>query len=390
MTQHSSKSYGIGVDIGTTTVGMALVDKTTGAILAETGFLNPQKQHGADVVSRIRYGSTKEGAKELGLAIKRALFDGIQQLIQNNDEKVEITEIVISANTAMEYLLLERITKELGEHPFTMQNVGFRELLFVDVFEEFITEEMTSFDLLKHCKLILIPCISTFVGGDITSGLYYLGFTKQEEVNLLLDLGTNGEMVISGENGFFATSVPAGPAFEASIRGRGRRGTTLIEWIARARCRGQLLASGALAKRYEKTGIPLEDDVVLTQDVLRKIQLAKGAVMASIALLIQQYGISAKDVQSIYLAGSFGFHLDIQSAILIGMLPKEFQGKIKVVGNTSLKGAIACLSDQNRKERLEAMTNQVQSFNLANTKEFGQLFMEHMNFCTMSIDTKEK
>ncbi len=392
MTQ-CSNNHGIAVDIGTTTIGMALVDRTAGAILAETGFLNPQKKHGADVASRIRYGATREGAKTLGFLVKQALLKGIVEL---ENDVTSIKEIVISANTTMQYLFMERETKELGEYPFLMKDAGFQELSFEETFgtikkemeeKQMFPKELDEnvFSLMAHCKVILLPCISTFVGGDITSGLYYLQFPKEQGANLLLDLGTNGEMAISGERGFYGTSVPAGPAFEASLRGQGRRGAALIEWIARARCRGQVLADGAVARRYENTGIPLEENLLLTQDVLRKIQLAKGALMAGVELLLKQYEIEPKELKKVYLAGSFGFHLDVQSAVILGMLPSNFQGKIEIVGNTSLKGAVTCLCDNDRKVKMEQIVEKIQPFNLAETEAFRQLFIERMAFSTIRI-----
>lgn len=381
----SSNSYGIGVDIGTSTIGMALIHIEEKKIIGETGFLNPQKQHGSDVAARIRYGSDVEGARHLGQLIKKELLVGVGQLLK--DTQYSIKEIVISANTAMEYLFLERTTETLGAYPFHMENVGYRKLAFQEVFENFFDDEEIAnvIPYVKDSSIILLPCISTFVGGDITSGLYHLQFPKTEGCHLLLDLGTNGEMAISGEKGFYCTSVPAGPAFEASLRGQGRKGTALIEWMAIARCRGQIMVDGAVARRYEETGIPLEENLVLTQKVLRKIQLAKGALMAGIELLMKQYGASSEEVQKVYLAGSFGFHLDVKSATLLGMLPANFQGKIEVVGNTSLKGAIDCLCDVGSKDKMEQIIKEVQPFNLAETDEFRELFLERMKFMTIRI-----
>lgn len=378
----SYKKLGVAIDIGTTTIGMALVEYSTGAILAEDGFMNPQKVHGSDVAGRIKYGSTKEGAKKLGALIKDAILNGILTMLQKVNRSIEeIGEIIISANTTMQYLFLERTTEKLGAYPFTMEDVGFQVLDFQDVFHMFDTK----FEIANPIKVILLPCISTFVGGDITSGLYYLGFPKEKECCLFLDLGTNGEMAICGENGFFVTSVPAGPAFEASLRGKGRRGSTLIQWIAQARCRGQINLDGKITKRYEQTGIPLEDNVLLTQEVLRKLQLAKGALMAGVELLLKKYGANALEISKVYLAGSFGFHLDVQSAVLLGMLPSNLQSKVEVVGNTSLKGAIQCLYDENRQKHLEKIIEKTVSFNLAETEEFDTLFVERMSFSSIKI-----
>lgn len=387
-------SLGIAVDIGTTTVAMALVEKSTGAILSEVGFMNPQKKHGSDVAGRIRFGSTKEGAEQLGILIKKEIVNGILNLLEETKQELEqIDELVISANTAMRYLFLERTTEKLGSYPFTMEDVGFASLNFIDVFQSVLEKETIENSLFykggNHIKVVLLPCISTFVGGDITSGLYDLGFPKEKGCYLFLDLGTNGEMAISGEKGFFATSVPAGPAFEASLRGQGRRGTTLIQWIARARCRGQIGIDGKIAKRYEQTGIPLEDNIYLKQEILRKLQLAKGALLAGIELLLKQYKANPEEIVKVYLAGSFGFHLDIQSAILIGMLPANLQSKIEIVGNTSLHGAIQCLLEEKREERLEAIVNQVTAFNLAETEQFHQLFLERMVFKSMKLKNHE-
>ena len=366
-------SKGIAVDIGTSTIGMALVEQTTGAILAQYGCRNSQKKHGADVAARIRYGSTIEGAKEMSRLVKEDLLTGFRQL---SKEWYTVKTIVISANTTMEYLLLGRITKAFGEYPFLMEDSGWREYPIKELFQEGLKEQEQTCE----ATVLFLPCISTFVGGDLTSGLYYLQFPKQRDCEILLDLGTNGEMAISGENGFYATSVAAGPAFEASMRGQGRKGTALTQWIARARCRNQLTKEGTIAKRYEETGIVLEDQLVLTQDILRKIQLAKGALLAGMELLLKQYGTTASEVKRVYIAGNFGFHLDVQSAVLIGMIPANFQGKVEVVGNSSLKGAIQCLLDTKAQEKMQHITKQVIGINLAEEKDFQTAFLQRMSF----------
>lgn len=380
-----SCSKSIAVDIGTSTIGMALVDETTGAILAQCGKNNSQKKHGADVAARIRYGSTKEGALAMKMLVQEDLIRGFFELTK---EWQTIKTIVISANTTMEYLFLGRNTEKLGSYPFHMEESGWREYSFLEVFslsgasyEEEIMEAM------KQCqaKVILLPCISTFVGGDIVSGLYHLKFLEKKSVSLLLDLGTNGEMAIAGENGFYTTSVAAGPAFEASIHGAGRKGTALLEWIARARCRNQMNKEGTVARKYEVTGIPLGEGLILKQEIIRKIQLAKGALLAGIELLLKQYGVTAQEVTEVYIGGNFGFHLDMKSAILVGMLPANFQGKIKVVGNASLKGAIDCIFDGNAKEEMEHMIREIQSINLAETKEFQELFIRRMEFAPIRL-----
>lgn len=386
--RREQERLGIAVDLGTSMIGMALVQKKTGIILAEHGFPNPQKIHGADVAARIQYGSNKEGARELRKIILIALVNGIQklqreiekqwkveqQLLEEDEECLCITDIVIAGNTAMLYLLQGRTTNTLGVYPFEYQDVGLKTMKFQQIFQ---LESLNS-SFLYNTDVILFPCSSAFIGGDILSGLYYLHFDQLDEPSLFLDLGTNGEMALGGKNKIITASVAAGPAFEASLCGRNKKGSAFIEEIVMARCRNLIDFNGTIKKKYFHTGIPLENGGFLTQKHLRKIQLAKGAVIAGVKTLVESAKISLDEITKVYLAGSFGFHLKISSAVMIGMLPKSIQGKVQVVGNTSLLGGIAYLMDQDAEQKVELILRKIELLHLAEEKKFQEYYLKGM------------
>ena len=400
-----NESYGIAVDIGTTTIAMQLISLDTGAVLHTHAFLNGQRRYGADVISRIQ-ASTQGKGDELQFIIRNLLIEGVRKLIDETKVQQErIKKIAIAGNTTMIHLLMNYDCKGLGVFPFIPVNIQGIKSSYEKMFED---------DFLD-ADVHIIPGISTFVGGDIVSGLYAQNFDEKEEYNFFIDFGTNGEMALGNKNRILVTSTAAGPAFEGgnishgvgSIEGAissaqivgdevriktigdkkpvGICGTGVVETVAELVREEWVDETGYLDEIYFDMGFPLckkEDgtDIVFTQQDIREFQLAKSAVRAGIETLLLRFNIHKNQISTVYLAGGFGFRLDEKKAIFIGLLPKEFAGKIKVIGNSSLNGAVKSLLQKGAEEKLSSVVKQAQEINLSSDKIFNQLYMEHMYF----------
>lgn len=263
--------------------------------------------------------------------------------------------------------------------------------------------------------MVLLPGISAYVGADIVSGLYACGFEKKEEVCLLIDLGTNGEMAIGKKDRILVTSAAAGPAFEGgnitwgtgsvasaicSVRIQGEQaevktiqekpplgicGTGVVETAVELVRAGIMEDNGRMEERYFEEGYPLartEDQrtIVFTRKDVREIQLAKAAIRAGVETLLLRYGIQKEEVSKVFLAVGFGCRLDKEKAVAIGLLPEEFRDKIETVGNSSLCGAMRYLREETMDSSLETIVANASEINLSADHDFNEFYMEYMMF----------
>lgn len=398
-------SYNIAVDIGTTTIAMELLGKKSGKNIHTVTLINSQRMYGADVISRIQ--ASVDGKKEaLRDCIRKDLLEGIHRLSREAGVDIKkIERIAIGGNTTMGHLLMGYDCQSLGVFPFTPVNIGF----IKGSFEEILGS--------RECEaeIVLLPGISTYVGGDIASGLYACGFHETEEICMLVDLGTNGEMAVGNKERILVTSTAAGPAFEGgniswgtgSVAGAicsveitdgkarvktiqdknpvGICGTGVVETTMEL-VRDELVdETGLLDEEYFEEGFPLaktdKGEVIrFTQKDVREIQLAKAAIRAGAETLILKYGISKEQVAKVYLAGGFGYKLDKDKAIAIGMLPGEFKEQIEAVGNSSLAGAVRYLREEDGEKTLEKIIARSEEIGLSSDKEFNEAYMDSMMF----------
>lgn len=399
-------SFVIAVDIGTTTLAAALIDRGTGAAVATAAVINHQRAYGADVVSRIQAACEGKGGP-LQKSIRADLHGLVSRLLSENGVRPEqVGRVALSGNTTMGHLLMGYPCEGLGAYPFTPHSLE----AVTDRAAVFFGEE-TALD----CPVTLLPGISAYVGGDIAAGLLACKVYEKEEPVLLLDLGTNGEMALGNRERIFVTSVAAGPAFEGgniscgtgsipgaicsvSIRdgaanvatigdapANGLCGTGVIETTRELLVNGLIDETGLLDQEYEDGGFPLAttpegEAVTFTQRDVREIQLAKSAVRAGVETLFLRYGISCDEVAAVYVAGGFGFHLDIGKAVDIGLLPEALRDKVHAVGNSSLQGAVGYLTKTAAPERLAQIIAVSEEVALAMDKDFNELYMEHMMF----------
>lgn len=390
--------YAVAIDIGTTTIALALVSLSTGQTVRTMGELNRQRSFGADVVSRIA--ASNDGHEN---ELTDLIRNQIQDMLKRLDVK-QLSKIAIAGNTTMCHILMGYSCKNLGSYPFEPVNV-----------ETIYTDSVTLFgEEIPKCEVIILPGVSTYVGADIVSGLVQCGFHKADNVSVLIDLGTNGEMAIGNKDRILVTSAAAGPAFEGgnitcgtgSVPGAiqaveirykranietiqnktpvGICGSGVVELTAELLKNQIIDETGALEESYLETGFPvgtgLSGQIVCYQRDIREIQMAKSAIFSALTLLTKRFGVSLEEVDKVYLAGGFGFRVNVEKAVSIGLLPKEWKDKILVVGNTALQGAKQVLLDTVWISKAENIINVSHELSLAMDEEFNQLYMDNMFF----------
>lgn len=380
------------IDIGTTTVVFELV--TEEGVLNTYKTVNPQRRFGIDVLSRIEAANRGRGG-ELASMIQYTLLSGYNEVTRGLGDA---DRIVIAANTAMVHLMMNYSCASLGVKPFTSAHLEPLTLSF-----DKIAEGAPAVDT------FVMGGISAFVGGDIVSGLYMCDFDLSEKINVFIDLGTNGEMAVGNRERILVASASAGPAFEGgriscgtgSVDGAvcsvdlekgklrtigGKRppsglcGTGIIELCSELLEHGIMDRSGLLCDDCFTDGFKVAEDVVFTQSDIRQVQMAKSAVRAGLETLMHEYGVNASDIDTVYIAGGFGYGLSVKKACSIGILPPEFKTKAKAVGNSSLGGGVKLCSESEGRERLNNIQRISKEISLAENKEFGKMYIDFMNF----------
>lgn len=404
----------IAIDIGTTTIAVSLIDADSGEISHTVTGINHQRAYGADVISRIQ--AANDGKlRDLSRSIRRDLYEMICRLIEETGMKLSgIRRIAVAGNTTMGHLLMGYSCETLGVYPFEPVNISTIETDFEALFAE-VREEKGECKEDVSIPVILLPGISTYVGADISAGLLSCGFDRSETVNVLIDLGTNGEMAIGNRDKILVTSTAAGPAFEGgniscgmgSVPGAicqvemngtdvtcqtigekpplGLCGTGVIETAYELLKEEWIDESGMLDEDYFDEGFvlgktPAGEKISFTQKDVREIQLAKAAVRAGLETLMLRYGVTCNDIGTLYLAGGFGFHLNLEKAAGIGLIPKELQNRAEAVGNSSLGGAAAWLTEPGAAERMERIVAVSEEVQLGSDKDFNQFYMDEMFF----------
>lgn len=356
------------VDIGTTTIVMKLFYKGK---VYETGFVNPQRVFGADVMSRIQ--AANDGALwKLQALLREKLYQELEILMKRCGADIAESwqvNMVISANTTMQHIYRGFSCEGLGRAPFSPVTLE-------------LERANGSND---HVQEIFLPGISAYVGADIVSGIYALELLEEEKPVLLLDLGTNGEMALGCKKKLLVASTAAGPAFEGSELAMNIHASGIMRILHELIRERKIDKNGTLVDPYFEHGYPVQkQDLRITQEDIREIQMAKGAIRAGIEMLLGAYGIAPQEVEKVYLAGGMGYYLEPEDAAAIGLLPYEFlqKKKIQSVGNTSLRGAVRFLQEEEAQaaKQLQRIKEMAKEITLANTARFQKLYMKYMNF----------
>ena len=372
--------YALAYDIGTTTVVCYLADGKTGMVLDSAGCENPQRAFGADVISRIQY-VMDTGSTEL----KTKLEQTMEYLAAQIASDKPISMVCVAGNTAMHHLLLGIDPKPLTVPPYMPK----------------------SLDAVEQEGLRILPNIAGFVGGDTAGCMLAAEFDKRQALTLLLDIGTNGEMVLGEKNKRLACSTAAGPAFEGAkitCGMGGAKGAVDHVWIEDGRLRWSVIGGGE-AKGLCGSGLLdlvaclLELELVsetgrmdceifylgdtgvyLTQKDVREVQLAKGAIRAGIELMCSHSGVRPEQIEEVLLAGAFGNYLSPKSACKIGMIPPCLEGKIRPIGNAAGVGAVMCAVKKEAFETAKHLAAQTEFLELASKEAFQDLFVDCLGF----------
>ena len=411
--------YGLAIDIGTTTLAGYLLDLHTGKELAVRSRMNPQKRFGADVISRIKHvhDHGEEGLKELQEAVVLGINAMIRQLCQAAKvNPAQIYKVTVAGNPTMIHLFTAIDPSNIDHSPYIPV---LRDGLSLSAKE-------LGLEINPEARVYLLPAISGYVGADITAGVLFTGLHRGEKPALFVDIGTNAEIVLGNREKLLACSTPAGPAFEGArikygmnaIPGaiahalldgdelklevigngipKGICGSGLIDLVAELlkvgliNERGNLLARDDLpfSKRImlREDGQPqfLVSDgakpIYLTQQDIRELQLAKGAIRSGVEIILREQGITYDEVDVVYLAGAFGNYVRRESALQIGLLPPFPLEKIKPVGNAAGQGAKLCSLNRNKWAEVQEVARRVQYFELSYCKDFNQVFIESLYF----------
>ncbi|HWQ71599.1 MAG TPA: ASKHA domain-containing protein [Desulfitobacteriaceae bacterium] len=413
-----NNNQGIVIDIGTTTLVASLIDLNTGEEIASESALNPQAVHAQDVLSRIHLAAEEGGLRLL----YREIIKEINRLIEiitarSAVDAQKIYEIVFSGNTCMIHLATNADPASLGKYPYRAKISG----------GSYDSAAGHKIKIAPAGVVYLPPIISSYIGPDITSGVLAAQLHVLAGTTLFVDIGTNGEMVISRDGRLVAASTAAGPAFEGMNIEFGMRaangavevfdiaengeikirtigdcktvgvcGSGLLDIVGELVAHKVILKSGKfadpennslnenLAGRLKKNGkkpvFYISDDVYITQKDIRQVQLAKGAIRTGIEFLMNSLQITAADVDRVQIAGSFGYHLRAKSLINIGLLPPEFADKIEFVGNTSKTGGQAFLLNRSHKTEMKRLTERVEVIELTDYENFDKVFVRFLNF----------
>ncbi|MFO7556300.1 MAG: ASKHA domain-containing protein [Desulfobacterales bacterium] len=418
----TDRNYAIAVDVGTTTIYGQLVDLITGDALAQFGDYNGQISYGEDVISRIIYAGKPGGLEKLHDVVIATINKLIKKMVRKaRIDPDEISTITMAGNTTMTQLLLKVNPKYIRLSPYVPASTFYPPIKAVDL----------GLALGDHVTALVYPAISSYVGGDIVAGVMGSGMYRTEKLTLLMDIGTNAEIVIGNKDWLACASCSAGPAFEGGgVKFGMRAGKGAIEdfsmdpitfepmniTIGNVRPKGicgsgliiiaaTMFEMGVIDNRgkfnrdlktprireidgvYEyvlawKHETEIDKDIALTEPDLDNLIRAKGAIYSGSITLLEEVGLKMQDIDRIYLAGGFGSYVDLEKAMVIGLLPELDPDRIRFIGNGSLMGAkMSCLTNRIRKDVVE-VTRRMTNFELSETPSFmnnyvAALFLPH-------------
>ncbi|MCF8139156.1 MAG: ASKHA domain-containing protein [Desulfotignum sp.] len=418
----TDRNFAIAVDIGTTTVFGQVMDLHTGDVLAQQGEFNAQISYGEDVISRIMYAEKGDGLATLHKRVVETINKIVQGIIKKAKiDTHEVSTITLAGNSTMTQLLLNINPSYIRRDPYVPASI---------LYPPFHATEI-GLELAEHTTALVYPGVSSYVGGDIISGIMASGMYRSPELTLYMDIGTNAEIAIGHQDWIMCTAASAGPAFEGGGVKFGMRAAKgavedvsinpatyepMIITVGNEKAKG-ICGSGliTLAARLLETGIidsrgkfnqeldtprirqtdeiweyvlvyekdtQIDRDITITEPDLDNLIRAKGAMYSAALTLLDEIGLKVNDIERIILAGGFGSYVDLASAITIGLLPEIEPEKVTYLGNGSLLGCrINCLTNSLR-QQVTQVVNMMTNFELASTPSYmdhymGALFLPH-------------
>ena len=426
-------SFGVSIDVGTTTVVATLMDLVAGAAAAVESTINRQAPFGADVLTRVSH--TQMHGPEALQQLRDAIVGTIDGLLGSvcataGIAREDVLEVVAAGNATMLHLLLGVDPESIGRSPFIATFLEAQDLRAADA----------GIAIHPEGRLVLFPSIGAYVGADIVADIVATGIARERVTRLLVDVGTNGEIAVGNEERVVTTAAPAGPAFEGGqilhgmrategaiegvtldvapkdggaevrlqviggdVEPRGLCGSGLIDVVAQLRLVGMLTDGGMLLSpdeaveqqhpfagrlQVDDEGVrrfALTDEVAITQRDIRELQQAKGAIATGIEAAMRERGLSADDLDEVLLAGSFGTYIDPLGARVLGLVPPVAIEKIRAVGNTASEGAkMALLSFREREVAFE-LPAFVEYLELSGVADFNERFIANVGFPPLDL-----
>jgi uncharacterized 2Fe-2S/4Fe-4S cluster protein (DUF4445 family) len=405
------------LDLGTTTISAVAMERGIGEEIGRGVAPNPQRVYGADVASRVAaaIGGQSAALRHRAVAGMAAALDAA---LSAPGSAASCGRLVIAGNSVMTHLALGRSVAGLAAYPYEPAFSGVARLSSAEIGLELLP---------PGCEVVFLPAVSAFVGGDVTAGVIATGLDRPGGVRVLIDLGTNAEVVVSVDGTLTASSAAAGPAFEAAGLACGGPaapgaieavaadengdfavrviGDVLPGWLcgsgalslvaslldlAHIDADGRMWAKGPLEARFHTRGDLLAfqvagalgggTDVYLTQLDVRELQLAKAAVSAALAITLSEAGVLWDAVDEILVAGAFGEGVGSGLLARVGVVPLDLRAKVSGAGNTSLIGATAICLDEKSEVRAEAVASRARSLELALSPAFQRTFLDRMAF----------
>jgi len=418
----TDRNYAIAMDIGTTTIYGQVLDLKTGRVLSQYGDFNGQISYGEDVISRIVYSEKPGGLEKLNQVVIETINQVIGQIVKGSKiDPDEISTITLAGNTTMTQLMLNVDSRHIRRSPYVPAATLYPPVRAADL----------GMALGDHVTALVYPAVSSYVGGDIVAGVMGSGIYRTDELTLYMDIGTNAEIVIGNKEWLACAACSAGPAFEGggiklgmraqkgaiedfsidpvtlepmnitigSVRPKGICGSGLITAVATMFEMDIIDSLGKFNREIKTSRIrqtegiyeyvlawkdetQIDRDVVLTEPDIDNLIRAKGAMYSGCMTLLEEVGLSAKDIDRIILAGGFGSYVDLEKAMIIGLLPETDSDKVTFIGNGSLMGArMSSLTNRIRRDVVE-VTKKMTNFELSETKSYmdnyvAALFLPH-------------
>ena len=418
----TSRSYAIAMDIGTTTIYGQVIDLISGNVLAEYGDFNGQISYGEDVISRIVYAEKPEGLQRLHSVVMETINKVLGKIIkQSGIDHEDLSTITLAGNTTMTQLMLKIDPRHIRRSPYVPAATLYPPTRAKDL----------GMAVGDHVSALVYPAVSSYVGGDIVAGVMGSGIYRTEKLTLYLDVGTNAEIVIGNRDWLACAACSAGPAFEGgglkygmraekgaiedfsidpltydpmiitvgNVRPKGICGSGLITMVATLFEIGIINNLGKFNRDLEtprirqtdgvyeyvlawKDETQIDRDVTLTEIDIENLIRAKGAIYSGCMTLLTEVGMSIQNIEHIILAGGFGSYVDLEKAMVIGLLPEMDSAKVTFIGNGSLMGArMSSLTNRIRKDVVE-VTKKMTNFELSDTPSYmdnyiAALFLPH-------------
>ena len=412
--------YGLALDIGTTTVVANLVDLENGKTVSVSSFENPQRFGGSDIMNRISYDGEFEG--ELRRSLIAALNSEIMEMCERyNFVRQEIYEIVVAGNTTMRDIFFKHNVQSIGQKPYkSLIEHAYREGTRSTTS---LTEKVRRLGIRANPKAMVysLPLIASHVGADVAADLVSIDIPSQDEVIMLVDVGTNTEVVVGNAKRMVAASCPAGPAFEGggieygmpaypgaiesvkwdegqlnyeTIGGetpegetpQGLCGSGLISLLAELRRNDQMSPKGVFADRKQRVMSLLpEHGITFSREDASNLAQAKAANYCGQYIVLRHFGCVPKDISKLFLAGGFANYVNLQDAIEIGFLAPVPEANVVKIGNAAIAGATAVLLSDKKRADIEAFVNNIEHIELETTPDFFDVFVEGCQFKPMPV-----